>query len=90
MKIDPNIYSQAQRMVRIPHFKYLLLGVTCAAIVPTLYSKHYYLPHYTLDVLNKERELLPDKEQNVPQVRGENKYQITDEENTYRLISSIV
>lgn len=90
MKLDSSIYSQAQRLARVPHFKYLLLGLACSAIVPTLYSKHYNLPHYTLEVLDKERELLPDKEQDVAQIRRENNYQVIDEENIYRLISSIM
>lgn len=90
MKLDSSVYAQVQRMVRVPHFKYLLLGLTCSAIVPTLYSKHYYLPHYTSKVLDKERELLPDKKQDVSHLTNQNNFEAMDEENIYRLISSIM
>ncbi|KAK5774229.1 hypothetical protein RI543_004518 [Arxiozyma heterogenica] len=65
-------------------------NIVSGTIVPTLYSKHCYLPHYTSKVLDKERELLPDKEQDVSQLTNQNNFEAMDEENIYRLISSIM
>ncbi|CAL9728059.1 hypothetical protein MOUN0_C01134 [Monosporozyma unispora] len=92
MKVDSNIYSEAQRAARTPQFRYLMLGLVCGAVVPTMYARHYFLPHYPSQVLEQERAMLPAKEQSVPQSKPVVQRFMggAEEENTYMLISSIL
>ncbi|CAL9733452.1 hypothetical protein MOSE0_B01178 [Monosporozyma servazzii] len=87
MKLDSNVYSEAQRLARSPRFKYLMLGLVCSTVVPVTYARHYSLPRYSQQVRAQEV-----KEQNVVQSRWTVPRLMDDaeEENTYMLISSIL
>lgn len=84
MKLDSRIYTEAQEMAREPHFKYLMLGLVCAAVVPTIYARRYFLPHVQQSELNEQMNRLPKKESNAPQIERPS---MIDDEMTYELFS---
>lgn len=40
MKLNTKIMAEAERAARNPQSKFLLLGVFCGVMVPTLYARH--------------------------------------------------
>lgn len=51
MKLDSNIYAEAQRAARFPRIRLLMLGAICGAIVPTMYMRNYFLPRFRKETL---------------------------------------
>lgn len=41
MKLDSKILTEAQMAARAPRFKYLVLGLVCGAVVPSIYARRY-------------------------------------------------
>lgn len=92
MKLDSTIYSEAQKAARTPQFKYLILGLVCGTIVPTVYARHYFLPHYPRDVSEQQMKEFP-ADKSISDVSKDDRsgtMRNIDEENTYMLISSIL
>lgn len=46
MKLDSNIYREAQRAARFPRLSLLVLGAVCGAMVPTMYMRSHLLPRF--------------------------------------------
>ncbi|CCK67841.1 Spg1p KNAG_0A01520 [Huiozyma naganishii CBS 8797] len=93
MRLDSKVYSEAQMAARMPRFKYLMVGLVCGAVVPTMYARHYNLPHFDFQTMKEEMKVLPRQEQNVPQVTHirHGLAPIEDEDaDTYLLMSSIM
>lgn len=87
MKLDSNVYSEAQRLARYPQFKFWMLGLVCSAAVPVTYARHYSLARHKQQPLAqdaKEQEIIPAPS-TVPKFMDG-----AEEENTYMLISSIL
>lgn len=91
MKLDSHIlYSEAQRAVKTPQFKYLMVGLACGAMMPTIYARHYRLPaqqqqQQRIMLLPKQSEEKKPAKLHRLSAMGD-----VDEENTYMLISSIL
>ncbi|CCC69731.1 hypothetical protein NCAS_0D01500 [Naumovozyma castellii] len=49
MKLDPKVYQEATRAAKTPHFKYLMLGLVCAATLPTSVYMQRNPPVKTID-----------------------------------------
>lgn len=45
MKIDSTTYKQAHSAATRPRMSFLMMGLICGAVVPTVYLRSYYLPH---------------------------------------------
>lgn len=86
MKIDSNVYSEAQHLAKEPHFKYIMLGVVCGVVVPTMYARRYMSSH-SGSRPNGIVERLPSLE-SAETVKP--KRSLIDDELTYELYSSII
>ena len=87
MKIDNRIYTEAQQLARQPTFKYLMLGLVSAAVVPTVYARHLYLPYVKDRELTEQLSRLPAEESGVAK---ESLLPQWDDELTYEMFSSIL
>ncbi|EDO19208.1 hypothetical protein Kpol_1050p66 [Vanderwaltozyma polyspora DSM 70294] len=41
MKLNSEVFKEAQLAARAPRFRYLILGLVCGAVVPTIYMRRY-------------------------------------------------
>lgn len=98
MKLDPGIYSEAQKLARGPRFKYLMFGLMCGAMVPTMAIRHYSLPPIPKDIMDTKLEELPvikstaarrDMTKQMSPPRSKSVF-VDDDEATYILFSSIM
>lgn len=55
MKLDANIYTEAQRAARFPRLSLLMLGVICGAMVPAMYMRSHLLPRFRKEDLQDVR-----------------------------------
>ncbi|SMN22369.1 similar to Saccharomyces cerevisiae YGR236C SPG1 Protein required for survival at high temperature during stationary phase [Maudiozyma saulgeensis] len=86
MKIDSNVYSEAQTLAKEPHFKYIMLGVVCGAVVPSMYARRYFSQRAkSSDVSEQENMPKADANDKVTPRRS-----LIDDELTYELYSSII
>lgn len=87
MKIDSNIFSEAQTLANEPHFKYIMLGVMCGAIVPSIYARRYFSQKTNPSNISEQTENAIKKETNE---NGTPRRSLIDDELTYELYSSII
>ncbi|CAI4036724.1 hypothetical protein SMKI_16G0380 [Saccharomyces mikatae IFO 1815] len=95
MKLDSGIYSEAQRVVRTPKFRYIMLGLVGAAVVPTAYMRRgYTVPAHSLDRINGiDTTKMPTAgaSQKVAMTKGKSLQEMMDDDEvTYLMFSSIM
>ncbi|CAD6625439.1 XXYS1_4_G0037610.mRNA.1.CDS.1 [Saccharomyces cerevisiae] len=95
MKLDSGIYSEAQRVVRTPKFRYIILGLVGAAVVPTAYMRRgYTVPAHSLDNINgvdTTKASVMGTEQRAAMTKGKSLQEMMDDDEvTYLMFSSIM
>ncbi|KOG99718.1 Spg1p [Saccharomyces eubayanus] len=95
MKLDSGIYSEAQRVVRTPKFRYIMLGLVGAAVVPTAYMRrNYTVPPHSLDRINgmdTTKMSVTGVDQRTVMTKGKSLQEMMDDdETTYLMFSSIM
>lgn len=67
MKLDSKIITEAERASRNPQFKYLILGMFCGVMIPTMYARHSnMLPQLSKDSIEYFRSFSRDNRSKTP------------------------